>query len=100
MYSILTKLFLLLALFVNGDSYASDTAATQNILFADFAKLEQVHASGDAPINEQEFLENILKRKNEHVRSQIDALISQQQDEEKLSELQLTHWILLSDYFT
>lgn len=90
MYPILTKLFLLFALFVAGHSFASDLEAAQNRLLNDLAELEQVHASGDAPINEQEFLENILKRKNEHIKSEIDALISQQQGEEKLSELLLT----------
>lgn len=90
MYPILTKLFLLLALFVAGHSYASDLEATQNRLLNDLAELEQVHISGNAPINEQEFLENILKRKNEHVRSQIDALLSQQVVDENVSELLAT----------
>lgn len=87
MYAILTKLFLLLALFVAGQSFASDLESTQTMLLDDLTKLEQAHTSGDTPINEQEFLESILKRKNEHLRGQIDALLAAEQIEKVTSEL-------------
>ncbi|MEZ9701695.1 mechanosensitive ion channel family protein [Vibrio sp. 10N.261.46.E12] len=84
---LLTYLFLMFALLVGAHSYASDVHSTQDQLINDLAALEVAHSSGETPTNEQEFLENILKRKNEHLRAQIDAIAAEPTDDESLSKL-------------
>ncbi len=84
---LLTYLFLMFALLVGAHSYASDVHSTQDQLINDLAALELAHSSGETPTNEQEFLENILKRKNEHLRAQIDAIAAEPTNDESLSKL-------------
>ncbi|WP_261905461.1 mechanosensitive ion channel family protein [Vibrio fortis] len=88
MYPLLTKLFLLLALFVAGHSFATDLESTQSKLLDDLSTLEHAHKAGDIPVNEQDFHENILKRKNDHFKNQIVELLAQE-DTEGASELLL-----------
>ncbi len=86
--------FVLLALSISMPSYAQTldkVAKAQSNLVVDFAALEVADES------EQPFLEDILRRKNEALRTQIAPIVKPPSDDEGLKQLILEQMKLLQD---
>ncbi|PMG45075.1 hypothetical protein BCU90_20450 [Vibrio lentus] len=92
--AITTFIFILLSI-ASSIVNAASLEEIQLSLLNDVSSLEQAHQTQDIAENEQEFLENILRRKNDHFRTHLSQNHARQSTKESASNLLLSQVELL-----